>query len=243
MIFIYLGGGRSQLWLTLLGLAVTIILNSGLLSNTSTGPADGRWAYSPPASRWQGEFVETPSLNLTWAMPVLALLVFGSTRAYLSIKRQGWRRTWHDFCDSVWNWRDAAAGQPAHHNTAISKRRRFEAVSKVVQQLPVELHATEEDLRHMSLPELKRRLTACGRTSKEGFDKQEAVAHIVASGNSSSSSCTICCDDYESGDALRILKCGHKYHVECIDKWLLCSTDYLRAPTCPICSAAIVEDH
>lgn len=34
MIFIYLGGGRSQL-LTLLGLAVTIILNSGFLSTPS----------------------------------------------------------------------------------------------------------------------------------------------------------------------------------------------------------------
>lgn len=42
MIFIYLGGGRSQLWLTLLGLAVTIILNSGFLSNQSAGPAEVR---------------------------------------------------------------------------------------------------------------------------------------------------------------------------------------------------------
>ncbi len=59
-----------------------------------------------------------------------------------------------------------------------------------------------------------------------------------------STSCTVCCDDYESGDALRVLKCGHKYHVECIDKWLLSSTDYLRAPACPICSAALsTEEH
>ena len=36
MIFIYLGGGRSQLWLTLLGLAVTVLLNSGYLSNPSS---------------------------------------------------------------------------------------------------------------------------------------------------------------------------------------------------------------
>ncbi|KAL3143946.1 hypothetical protein ABBQ32_003760 [Trebouxia sp. C0010 RCD-2024] len=142
----------------------------------------------------------------------------------------------------MWNWRGTAAGQPAPLTTAISKRRRFEAVSKVVQQLPVELHASQEDMRHMSLPELKKRLTACGVHSKESFDKEEAIARIVASGNSSSTSCTVCCDDYESGDALRVLKCGHKYHVECIDKWLLSSTDYLRAPTCPICSAAIVED-
>lgn len=68
---------------------------------------------------------------------------------------QGLRRTWHEFCDSVWSWRGTAAGQPAPHNTAVSKRRRFEAVSKVVQQLPVELHASQEELRRMSLPELK----------------------------------------------------------------------------------------
>lgn len=55
----------------------------------------------------------------------------------------------------MWNWRGTAAGQPAPLTTAISKRRRFEAVSKVVQQLPVELHASQEDMRHMSLPELK----------------------------------------------------------------------------------------
>lgn len=38
MIFIYLGGGRSQLWLTLLGLAVTVLFNSGFLSNPSSYP-------------------------------------------------------------------------------------------------------------------------------------------------------------------------------------------------------------
>ena len=57
-----------------------------------------------------------------------------------------------------------------------------------------------------------------------------------------SSSCTVCCDDYESGDALRVLTCGHKYHVECIDKWLLSSIDYLRTPACPICNAVLLEE-
>lgn len=39
MIFIYLGGGRSQLWLTLLGLFVTVVFNSGLLSSPVSYPA------------------------------------------------------------------------------------------------------------------------------------------------------------------------------------------------------------
>ena len=78
-----------------------------------------------------------------------------------ALSLQGVRRAWQDLSDSVWNWRDTAAGQPAPRNTAISKRRRFEAVSKVVQQLPVELHASEEDLRQMSLPELKVTGSSC----------------------------------------------------------------------------------
>ena len=69
-----------------------------------------------------------------------------------------------------------------------------------------------------------------------------AVRHMLIVLVACSTSCTVCCDDYESGDALRVLKCGHKYHVECIDKWLLSSTDYLRAPACPICSAPLVEE-
>ena len=39
--------------------------------------------------------------------------------------------------------------------SAISKRRRFEAVSKVIQQLPVELHCSEEDLYRLPPAELK----------------------------------------------------------------------------------------
>lgn len=36
-----------------------------------------------------------------------------------------------------------------------------------------------------SLCRLQRRLTACGVRSKESFDKEEAIARIVASANSS----------------------------------------------------------
>lgn len=247
MIFIYLGGGRSQLWLTVLGLAVTVLLNSGLLSNPASypvGPAAGRHNASarPASDPWRADFAATPSLNLTWIVPVFALLVFASSKAYFSIRRQGLRNSWTELWHSVWNWRQVEAGQPGVRASAISKRRRFEAVSKVIQQLPVELHCSEEDLYRLPPAELKKRLRLCGVNSKESLDKAEAVERILAAGNSSSTSCTVCCDDYESGDALRVLKCGHKYHVECIDRWLLSSTDYLRAPACPICSAPLVED-
>jgi Ring finger domain len=42
--------------------------------------------------------------------------------------------------------------------------------------------------------------------------------------------CSICLDDYESGDVLRVLACQHVYHAKCIGKWLV-----ERSAVCPLC--------
>jgi len=49
-------------------------------------------------------------------------------------------------------------------------------------------------------------------------------------------SCTICLDEFEAGDRVRSLPCGHTFHSKCIMKWM---TE--RSATCPLCKADYYE--
>jgi hypothetical protein len=42
--------------------------------------------------------------------------------------------------------------------------------------------------------------------------------------------CTICTEDFEKGQDIRVLPCDHKFHPECVDPWLLNVSG-----TCPLC--------
>ena len=42
--------------------------------------------------------------------------------------------------------------------------------------------------------------------------------------------CSICTEDFNQGEDVRVLPCNHKYHPECVDPWLLNVSG-----TCPLC--------
>lgn len=49
--------------------------------------------------------------------------------------------------------------------------------------------------------------------------------------------CAICIDDYEVGDKLMCLPCGHAFHTNCIARWLI-----ERSATCPLCKIDLYEE-
>jgi hypothetical protein len=60
----------------------------------------------------------------------------------------------------------------------------------------------------------------------EGIAPAQPAVAAAASGNDSSSNdgtlgCSICTEDFERGQDLRVLPCDHKFHPECVDPWLL----------------------
>jgi len=44
-----------------------------------------------------------------------------------------------------------------------------------------------------------------------------------------SANCVICLDAFEDGDTLRVLNCGHSFHLQCIDQW------FSRSRQCAMC--------
>jgi E3 ubiquitin-protein ligase RNF38/44 len=46
-------------------------------------------------------------------------------------------------------------------------------------------------------------------------------------------SCAVCLEEFVEGAQLRALPCLHKYHKDCIDKWLQ------QKAACPVCNRAV----
>ena len=63
------------------------------------------------------------------------------------------------------------------------------------------------------------------------LEKEELVAALrFARGGGTGRTGNICITDHEEGDSYRVLPCGHRFHIECVDKWLRSTS--LRCPLC-----------
>lgn len=86
------------------------------------------------------------------------------------------------------------------------------------------------------MPSENQRLGESGEVDDDAIDKpNNNDAHFL---DYHHSICSICLDEYEPGEPVRILPCLHAYHSDCIFPWL---TE--RSPTCPLCKAMFEAVH
>ncbi|KAK7354768.1 hypothetical protein VNO80_20252 [Phaseolus coccineus] len=79
------------------------------------------------------------------------------------------------------------------------------------------------------------------RRLNSGLKKTEVVALPTSTythSGGSPSNCAICLSEFSDGDKIRFLpNCNHRFHVHCIDKWLLSHS------SCPTCRNFLKSTH
>lgn len=66
-----------------------------------------------------------------------------------------------------------------------------------------------------------------------GLSPSQIINIPIENVNESDGMCPICIESFKELQKGRVLRCGHKYHLLCIDKWLMQHT------SCPLCKAEI----
>lgn len=84
-----------------------------------------------------------------------------------------------------------------------------------IAMLPTEIHYSQPNI----VSKLSRRLSASSNSSSCASD---------------AGACPICLEEFDVGEQLRELPCKHRYHIVCIDTWLVS-----RSTSCPYCKMDI----
>lgn len=138
---------------------------------------------------------------------------------------------------------DAAAAQAREAASAdTTSTDNFNKITRMIQVMPMEEYWTPAELQDASIGELKERLKRRDVAFAQCVERHELVELLVdfRGGPSNNDTCCICCEEYQSGDLMRLLrKCKHEFHLECLDKWAFSSVNLQRLPSCPLCNQAL----
>lgn len=130
----------------------------------------------------------------------------------------------------------------AEQQHGVPARPRFDRqhIAAALERLPVETFVSESTLSRMTQHELIERCRKLRISTQGCLERDEVVARLAEAGGTTSTSCSICLEEYLEGeDELRVLPCRHKLHRACFDQWAFAACDQGRGPTCPVCNYKI----
>jgi len=84
-------------------------------------------------------------------------------------------------------------------------------------------------------PQLIGRLPTMKYVAKHQQQEEEKDGNADTSTSDIADQCRICLEYYKDGDELRFMPCFHRYHKDCIDRWLQMSSK------CPICKNSVTQ--
>lgn len=122
---------------------------------------------------------------------------------------------------------------------AARSAERLNKIMRTIQVMPMEEYRTTADLKDATIAELRERLQRRDVDTSGCVERRELVDLLVEfrGGPSNNDTCCICCEEYQAGDLMRLLrKCKHEFHLECLDKWAFTSASLDRVPSCPLCN-------
>lgn len=125
-----------------------------------------------------------------------------------------------------------------------------EDIADLVRNVKVEEFVSEEELKSggCSISKMKRMLVNRGASDAlhRCLDRNDLLQEIERV-RKFNEDCAVCAEQYEEGDALRVLKCQHEFHLHCFDRWVytFAASDSRRGnnkPSCPLCKTELCEE-
>ena len=104
-------------------------------------------------------------------------------------------------------------------------------IADKIRNTPIETYTAS--LSSLSSKELKKRLKNRDVDTSYCVERKELLDLLCKHSRGTSENCIICFEDYEEGDAMRVLSaCKHTYHIECIDRWAFAKKSQAKCPMC-----------
>mmetsp|Transcript_31338 Transcript_31338/g.93827 ORF Transcript_31338/g.93827 Transcript_31338/m.93827 type:complete len:223 (-) Transcript_31338:149-817(-) len=121
-------------------------------------------------------------------------------------------------------------------------------ISALLSDIPIETYIRCDDKRpDVYDGEVK---SMRGKIISEGTNKHEdLVKWHNTRRRKFSDACCICFEEFEEGNKLRVLRCGHEYHKFCMDKWVYSFASISAShssvprgdPHCPLCKSNLLQ--